>query len=135
MNAQNRNDTPGNVRHRIDLSKKISLKPFKVEHSAKKFQPQANKTEEISSHISEILKKNFETIKERKKLNRKIQANKKFVNPSNFAPKKEERPPPQSLTSSSNFLPSDFKYLNDSQIPSHFFIGPPKSTEKIIIII
>ena len=131
MNVQSKIDTPGNQQaHRIDLSKKISLKPFKVSHNAKKFTPQLNKTEEISSFVSDMIKKNFQTIKERKKANRKIQANTKFINPSKNAPKQNPRPPPSNLESSSNFLPSDFKYMNDSEIPSHFFIGPPKTTEK-----
>ena len=131
MNTQNKSDTPGNPKaHRIDLSAKIPLKPFKVTNTAKKFAPQLNKTEEISSVVSDMIRKNFQTIKERKKANRKAQANKNFVNPSKNAPKHSPRPPPSNLESSSNFLPSDFKYMNDSEIPSHFFIGPPKSTEK-----
>lgn len=133
MNTQNKKDTPGNEqRHRIDLSKKIPLKPFKITHNAKKFIPDLSKSDQISSQISEIIKKNFETIKERKKLNRKAQVNKNFMNPSKNASKKEPRqPPPPNLESSSNFLPSDFKYLNDSEIPSYYFIGPPNSTKKI----
>ena len=63
-------------------------------------------------------------------MNRKIQANKNFINPSKNQPKKETKPPPPKLNTDSNFLPSDFKYLNDSQIPSYYFINAPNSTEK-----
>ena len=119
------------MRHKINLAppKKL-VQPFRVDHNAKKYTPNLAKSEEISSQVSELIKRNFETIKQRKKDLRKAQANKKFINPSSLAPKKEAKPPPQTLESSSNFLPSDFKYLNDSQIPSYYFIGAPNSTEK-----
>ena len=131
MKLKNKDTPEGQKRHQINLGppKKLVL-PFKVEHNAKKYTPDLGKTEEISSTVSELIKRNFETIKNRKKELRKGQANKNFINPSKFAPKHSLKPPPQNLESSSNFLPSDFKYLNDSQIPSYYFIGAPNSTEK-----